>query len=326
MRKIDLLKNSLKCCVLSSNLLNSNAMEGEKYELSGYTFDNKETKRIKVEKFSQLKKSEDYENFLNSNIGKIIDIMYNGNKKIEETYGKGLIFIGNVKSFFNDLLKNHLTNCNISTPDDLLKKYESIINSDKINNLEIVQKDKLSKEQQKDKLSKEQLLDLGKLYKKDLNNYITNKKNDEFILRVLKNKKIEKVVGEDYNILKYLSIDPEKSAVENWQVIGRGILHYNYTPEKRNLEKQLENIDNGVVNCTIWAELIYKMLNDNGYPAELISIPRHNLVVYPCLGKKYNDSIFFNTVEIHENVKTLKDISFKYKPLIREDKNDSLWD
>ena len=289
------LKTSLKG-VLFSNILNCYAMENnkndeiiKKYKLNGYTIDDEETKVVKVKKISQLKTFDDYMYFLNSNVNKINDIMNNVDIKREEYYNEGLKFISNVESFFTEILKNHLTNSNILSSDDLLKKYETIINSE-INNLEI---------EKKYKLSQKQLLDLGKLYKIDLYNYIKSEKNDEFKLEVLTNEEITKVVGGGYNVLKYLSINPKKKADENWQVIGRGILYYNFTTKKcRNLKKQSENIDNGVINCTIWAELIYKMLNDNGYPAELISTECHNLVVFPFRGKKHTDCIFFNTLEL----------------------------
>lgn len=75
-----------------------------------------------------------------------------------------------------------------------------------------------------------------------------------------------KWLNED-RFIRYLSIDPTKTAKENWNNIGRGICHKDYLmTDETNFRQQLQDMENGSVNCTIWAELIHWFLVENGYP------------------------------------------------------------
>jgi len=135
-----------------------------------------------------------------------------------------------------------------------------------------------------------------------------------------------KWLNED-RFIRYLSIDPTKTAKENWNNIGRGICHKDYLMTgETNFRQQLQDIENGSVNCTIWAELIHWFLVENGYPAFIVNEFDHTFVMSATRdGKK----IELTRIAVYaDDAKTLDDIEFGVHDLwgqVEKNKLDVAW-
>lgn len=111
----------------------------------------------------------------------------------------------------------------------------------------------------------------------------------------------------------------------NWAALGRGYLHDDDTDiKKASLEKELKRAEKGTVNCTVWAELINWFLNENEYPASLMSTEGHRFVVTPV--KDENEkTIRLCYTSVDESANSLDETPIKLHHLCTRKLNEKTW-
>lgn len=183
------------------------------------------------------------------------------------------------------------------------------------------------------------------LYEKGVKQVLAARKIFRNMVQYANKKRKEKAKGKEYQKIKpalrvpdykelrengktdyFLSIDPSKTAEEQWSLIGRGpglwaappsLLSSDHMKSEINLSRM------GYINCTAWATFMNWFLNMNGIPSRILCIKSHECVCVPLRGEYNSDMIRLFTIDVLEDVDSVENLKFDITPLIDK---EGVWD
>ena len=320
MGKIDFLKTSLKCGVLSSNLLNCNAMQENCNDINKIiTFQDYFLKKNDKEKDKWL-------NSINSKTRRIID-----QKKLND-----IITIEKMEELINDYKEDILSPLTLGYEAQknayylgisLHEKIEKFLNNNKnisddefeeYKNYLWIKKDEY---ENKDKNYKEKLNKLENFFRPIIEDF-KSKDQDSLIYKINKN----------FDFSNLLFVKKTKKYNNNRiKNIGRDVLHGITTDIYKDtslgtdkLISEFKRIRNGEINCTINATLLYTFFKLNGYMCDLSYTYNHEFVLIKCRDDK-NKTIDYFTIDLKEKNR-LEKMYFYTENILFYDKDDEIWD